>query len=93
MSGSAARGAYAALFAFMAPGRGVRKYVAKPVILLGSLIGGRLLGVPEDPSDLIVTIAAEDQHDCKARLVEITVPTLVVGGDQDPFYPAQLAQR
>ena len=47
-------------------------------------------GAPDDPSDVVVTIEAEDVHDFKDRLGEITAPTLVVAGDQDPFYPAAL---
>lgn len=43
-----------------------------------------------DPSDLVVTVEAEDNHDFKDRLAEITAPTLVTGGDQDPFYSETL---
>ena len=37
-------------------------------------------------SDGIVEIEAEDKHDFKERLSEITCPTLVIGGDSDFFY-------
>lgn len=37
-----------------------------------------------------MTIEAEDKHDFKDRLAEITVPTLVIAGDQDPFYSETL---
>jgi pimeloyl-ACP methyl ester carboxylesterase len=84
------RAAYAALFGFMAPRSGVMKYVAKPVVWLGTLVGGMVLGTPADPSDLVVTIEAEDKHDFKDRLVQITAPTLVVAGDKDPFYTSTL---
>jgi len=30
---------------------------------------------------------AEDKHDFKERLAEIKVPTLVIGGEEDHFYP------
>jgi pimeloyl-ACP methyl ester carboxylesterase len=43
-----------------------------------------------DPSDLIVTIAAEDEHDFRDRLREITAPTLVIAGAADPFYTEEL---
>ena len=43
-----------------------------------------------DPSDLIVTIAAEDAHDFQDRLVEIAAPTLVIAGADDPFYTEAL---
>jgi pimeloyl-ACP methyl ester carboxylesterase len=43
-----------------------------------------------DPSDLIITIAAEDAHDFRDRLAEIAAPTLVVAGAADPFYTEEL---
>jgi pimeloyl-ACP methyl ester carboxylesterase len=42
---------------------------------------------PSDPSDVVVTIEAEDQHNFKNHLAEIKVPTLVIGGEDDFFYP------
>ena len=43
-----------------------------------------------DPSDLIVTITAEDAHDFRDRLAEIAAPTLVIAGADDPFYTEAL---
>ena len=43
-----------------------------------------------DPTDLIVTILAEDAHDFRSRLHEIAAPTLVVAGAEDPFYTEAL---
>jgi pimeloyl-ACP methyl ester carboxylesterase len=62
---------------------------SKPIIWIGSLLAG-MFGAPSDPSDFVVTIEAEDKHDFKARLGQITAPTLVVAGDKDPFYPEAL---
>jgi pimeloyl-ACP methyl ester carboxylesterase len=45
------------------------------------------IGAPADPSDGLVEIEAEDSHNFKDRLAEITVPTLVIGGEEDFFYP------
>jgi len=42
---------------------------------------------PPDPSDGLVEIEADDKHDFKERLAEIKVPTLVIGGEEDFFYP------
>jgi pimeloyl-ACP methyl ester carboxylesterase len=57
----------------------------KIAVLLGSLLMSIFLTAPNDPSDLVVTIEAEDKHNFKDRLAEITVPTLVISGDQDQF--------
>jgi pimeloyl-ACP methyl ester carboxylesterase len=48
------------------------------------------LDTPDDPSDLIVTIDAEDAFDFGDRLGEISAPTLVVAGEQDAGYTPQL---
>jgi pimeloyl-ACP methyl ester carboxylesterase len=48
------------------------------------------IGAPNDPSDAIKTIEAEDKHEFAARLHEIVAPTLVVAGDQDAFYSERL---
>lgn len=42
---------------------------------------------PKDPSDVVVTIEAEDNHNFKDLLSQIKVPTLVIGGVDDYFYP------
>ena len=66
------------------PNTGLMKYISKPVIWLGSIMMS--LSAPSDPTDLVVTIEAEDRFNFKEHLAHITVPTLVVAGDQDPFY-------
>ena len=46
--------------------------------------------VPEDPTDALVTLDAEDAFDVEADLPRITAPTLVIGGDSDGFYTPDL---
>lgn len=65
-----------------------RNRFGKIAVLLGSLLMSST--APNDPSDLIVTVEAEDKHDFKERLGDITAPTLVIAGDQDPFYSETL---
>ncbi|MFB0502694.1 MAG: alpha/beta fold hydrolase [Candidatus Bathyarchaeia archaeon] len=62
--------------------QGIKKHLFK---LLMWLFG--TFAAPNDPSDFLVTLEAEDKHDFKDRLVEIKVPTLVIGGEEDFFYP------
>ena len=83
------RAAFAALADFAISNRGIMKYVAKPIAWIGSIIGA-MLGAPRNPSDLVVTVEAEDKHDFKDRLPQIAAPTLVVAGDRDPFYTVGL---
>ena len=44
----------------------------------------------EDPSDMLVTLDAEDVFDVGADLHRITAPVLVIGGTKDVFYPREL---
>lgn len=74
-------GAYAALIAGVYR-RGIKKYLFS---LMMRLFGA--LSAPADPSDGLVEVEAEDGHNFKDRLAEIRVPTLVIGGEEDFFYP------
>jgi pimeloyl-ACP methyl ester carboxylesterase len=78
------REAWALLLGYMLP----PGPLARPLTGLAS----RLLSLrpPKDPSDLGITIEAEDRFNFKERLAEITAPTLVVAGDRDPFYSETL---
>lgn len=75
------RAAYSTLIAGVYP-RGIKKYFFKLLMLLFGTFGA-----PADPSDGLVELEAEDKHDFKDRLAEIKVPTLVIGGEEDYFYP------
>lgn len=48
---------------------------------------------PQDPSDMLVTLDAEDAFDVGDQLHQITAPTLVIGGAKDVFYPRQLFEE
>jgi len=84
------RAAYAALMDLALPRSRIMRYIIKPLFWVATFFAGMLLGKPEDPSDLVVTIEAEDKHNFKSRLSEITAPTLVIAGDKDPFYTEAL---
>jgi pimeloyl-ACP methyl ester carboxylesterase len=83
------RAVYATLFSDMLPSQGVLKYALKPVLWLGSTLMGTL-AAPKGSVDMAVTVEAESHHNFIDRLGQITAPTLVVAGDQDPFYTEQL---
>ncbi len=84
------RKAYDTLIRPMFPQNGIMKYATRPVVWMALLIGGMLFGAPEDPSDMLVTITAENKHNFQNRLAQITAPTLVIAGDKDPFYSEAL---
>ena len=84
------RAAYAIVLAFLMPSNGLMKFLARPLAWLGSLFARIILGAPDDPSDLVITVGAEDVHDFKDRLSEIKARTLVVAGDKDPGYTETL---
>jgi pimeloyl-ACP methyl ester carboxylesterase len=48
---------------------------------------------PDDPTDLLATLDAEDAFDIEDRLHGITAPTLVVGGAKDIFYSTHMFQQ
>jgi len=75
------RGAYASLITGVYR-RGIKKHLFRSLMWLFGAYGA-----PNDPSDGLVEIEAEDKHDFKDRLAEIQVPTLVIGGEEDFFYP------
>jgi pimeloyl-ACP methyl ester carboxylesterase len=64
--------------------RGVKKLLFKSLMWL---FGKRVFGAPTDLFAGLVEIEAEDNHDFKERLAEIKVSTLVIGGEEDPYYP------
>jgi pimeloyl-ACP methyl ester carboxylesterase len=53
-------------------------------------IAARILPRPGDPSDLIALLGAEDEYDVTDQLGRIEVPTLVISGERDIFYPPAL---
>ncbi len=81
------REAYSELLGFVLSRSRFGKITAAIGSLLMSLIA------PDESSDLWVTIEAEDNHDFRDRLHEISAPTLVIGGAQDPFYTEALLRE
>jgi pimeloyl-ACP methyl ester carboxylesterase len=59
-----------------------------PVRPLARLAVGSM--VPDDPTDMLVTLDAEDVFDVEADLPRITAPTLVIGGSKDVGYTREL---
>ena len=82
--------AFSMLMSFLfLPRSGIGRTLTRPV--RGAFyVMGRLVVRVEDPSDVVVTVSAEDSFDVGDRLGEIRVPTLVVAGANDPFYEREL---
>ncbi|MGD9131172.1 MAG: alpha/beta hydrolase [Candidatus Bathyarchaeota archaeon] len=76
------RKAYTAMMDGVYPEGGLKRMFFKFVMSVMTFFSK-----PSDPSDVVVTIEAEDQHNFKDHLAEIKVPTLVIGGEDDFFYP------
>jgi pimeloyl-ACP methyl ester carboxylesterase len=81
-------------------GRPRRAYAALGPTLAATAAGGRAFAAlmwllagsqrAEDPSDMLVTVAAEDTFDASPQLHHITAPTLLVAGGRDRFYSPEL---
>jgi pimeloyl-ACP methyl ester carboxylesterase len=87
----AAWGQYRRSLAALAPtitGSALGQRLAGATMWLAAPLGG--MGPYWDPSDMIVTVEAEDVFDVSDRLGEISAPTLVIGGERDPCYSREL---
>jgi pimeloyl-ACP methyl ester carboxylesterase len=57
------------------------------------VFGGLVFRIPSDPSDFLTTLDADLDHDTTGRLGEISTPTLVIGGNEDPFFSEDLLRE
>jgi pimeloyl-ACP methyl ester carboxylesterase len=55
-----------------------------------AVFGRFVLGTPSDPSDFVTTLGADLVHDTTDLLPELSAPTLVIGGSEDPFFSESL---
>ena len=58
-----------------------------------AVFGRFVLVAPSDPSDFLTTVEADLGHDTTGRLPEISAPTLVIGGSEDPFFSEPLLRE
>ena len=56
--------------------------------LVGDTVDDR--GASKELSDLVITVEAEDRHNFRERLGEISAPTLVIAGTMTRFTPVFL---
>ena len=54
------------------------------------IVGPLVVPTPQYPQDFIVAMNADLAHDTTALLPALHVPTLVLGGGADPYFPAPL---
>ena len=65
--------------------------VRRPARPLMRVLWGTM--APKDPTDLLVTLDAEDAFDVGDQLHRITAPTLVIGGGKDVGYSRELFEQ
>ena len=70
--------------------KGVKKYLFRLLMRLLFLTKRK---PPTYPADPLIEAEAETNHDTKERLPEIKVPTMIIGGDDDFFFPAELCRE
>jgi pimeloyl-ACP methyl ester carboxylesterase len=54
--------------------------------LFMGVFGRLVIKAPSDPQDFLTTLGADLVHDATERLDEISAPSLIIGGSEDPFY-------
>jgi pimeloyl-ACP methyl ester carboxylesterase len=57
------------------------------------VFGNLVFRVPSNPSDFLTTLEADLSHDTTGQLGCISAPTLVVGGNEDPFFSKDLLRE
>ncbi len=78
-------------FGFMfLPHAGAGRTMTRPVVWLIRVVASIFGHPPPNRTDFLVQVAAEDAFDFHDRLHEIGAPTLVIGGERDPFYSPEL---
>jgi pimeloyl-ACP methyl ester carboxylesterase len=73
----------------LAPGM-TRNKALLPLLTALMWTAGWFLPKPEDPSDMLAMLRAEDAFDVRDRLSEITVPTVVICGERDYFWTPEM---
>ena len=58
-----------------------------------AVFGRFVLGVPSDPSVFLTMLEADLNHDTTGRLGEISTPSLIIGGSDDPFFSEDLLRE
>jgi pimeloyl-ACP methyl ester carboxylesterase len=58
-----------------------------------TFFGRFVIGMPRGTSDFLTTLQADLDHDTTGRLNEISLPTLIIGGSEDPFFSESLLRE
>ena len=65
-------------------------WLVKPMM---RAFGTAILGQPKSGSDFAILLDADINLNVQGKLARITAPTLVIGGDRDPFYSQALMRE
>jgi pimeloyl-ACP methyl ester carboxylesterase len=82
-------GAYANIMDYVLPVKQPQRFLMQLIFPWVSWATG-LFDHPHDANDLCVTVDAEDRFNFKTKLADIKAPTLIVAGENDPFYTPAL---
>jgi pimeloyl-ACP methyl ester carboxylesterase len=82
-------GAYANILDYVLPVKQPQRFLMQLVFPWVSWATG-LFDHPHDAFDLCITVDAEDRFNFKSKLADIKAPTLLVAGENDPFYTPAL---
>lgn len=84
--------AYSLTFSFIFSSSGITGLLLKPFFTLASYFAGSA-EKETNPSDLVITIHAEDKFNFFDQLKKIKAPVLLAAGDRDPFYSVKIFQE
>lgn len=85
-------GDWASIYEFLgaAMAEGMPHWLIRPIM---RTFGTSLFGRPTNPEDFAVVLESDIALDVDDKVQRITAPTLIIAGDRDAFYPAEIIRE